>query len=80
MTMQETAQIQIDEACAKAVREWFTVDELAEWFGVDKHVIYWMNQTGAAPPRYRIGRELRYRHSEVESWLKARRQAADHPA
>jgi excisionase family DNA binding protein len=76
MTMHQT-QTRID---AKADREWLTVDELAEWFGVEKHVIYWMNQTGAAPPRYRIGRELRYRRSEVEQWLAERRQAAGQPA
>jgi excisionase family DNA binding protein len=67
-------------AMNKPQQEWFSVEDLAEWLGVEKFTVYWLNSHGQAPPRYRIGRELRYRRSEVEQWLKERRQDGAEPA
>jgi excisionase family DNA binding protein len=47
-------------------------EELAKHLGIPIRTVYTMNCDGTAPPRYRVGRSVRYRMSEVEQWLKAR--------
>ena len=50
-------------------REWLGVSELAEWLGVVPQTIYYMNSDGSGPRRYRIGKLIKFRRSDVESWL-----------
>jgi predicted DNA-binding transcriptional regulator AlpA len=40
--------------------------------------VYWWNQTGAGPPRMKLGRAVRYRLADVEQWEAA--QIVEHPA
>jgi excisionase family DNA binding protein len=48
-----------------------TVEQLAEREGVPVTTVYWWNQTGKAPRRMKIGRNIRYRLADVEQWEKA---------
>jgi predicted DNA-binding transcriptional regulator AlpA len=54
-------------------KEWLSVEDLAEWFGVEVRAIYNMNYNGTAPPRHRIAGKLRYRRSELLAWTESRR-------
>jgi predicted DNA-binding transcriptional regulator AlpA len=54
-------------------QEWFTKAELAEWLGLDgPRAIEWMVYTGTAPRHYKIAGKLRFRRSDIETWLKSR--------
>ena len=63
---------QITGAVDAALKEWSSVREVADWFGVDVATVYWWNSTGRGPRRHRIGRELRYRRRDIEEWLRTR--------
>lgn len=49
---------------------------LAERLGVPVATVYAWNSRGDGPPRIRIGKHVRYRVTDVESWLEAHREAA----
>ncbi|WP_228479327.1 helix-turn-helix transcriptional regulator [Microbacterium atlanticum] len=46
-----------------------TTSELAEYLGVHVQAIYDLRADGRGPTGIRVGRELRYRISDVRSWL-----------
>ncbi|TSD53670.1 helix-turn-helix transcriptional regulator [Aeromicrobium piscarium] len=46
-----------------------TTSELAAHLGVPVQTIHDLRHGGRGPRGFRIGRELRYRVSEVEAWL-----------
>lgn len=46
-----------------------TTSELAAHLGVPVQTIHDLRHAGRGPRGFRIGRELRYRLSEVEHWL-----------
>lgn len=46
-----------------------TTSELAAHLGVSIQTIHDLRHGGRGPRGFRIGRELRYRISEVEAWL-----------
>lgn len=46
-----------------------SADELAEYLGVAPQAIYGLRTTGRGPRAVHVGRELRYRVSEIESWI-----------
>jgi predicted DNA-binding transcriptional regulator AlpA len=48
--------------------EYLSVTCLAERWGVPVSVIYGLRYRRVSPPAIRIGRELRYRLSDVERW------------
>lgn len=59
-----------------------TLSELAASLAVNVQTLYDLRSKGQGPRGFRVGRELRFRRSEVDSWL-ARLEAADaarHPA
>lgn len=59
-----------------------TLSELAAALAVSVQTLYDLRSKGRGPRGFRIGRELRFRRSEVDAWL-ARLEAADaarHPA
>jgi excisionase family DNA binding protein len=60
--------------------ELLTVDELASIFKLTRWTIYNLtrqrNRREGALPYLKIGRELRFRRSAVESWLIAQERAA----
>ncbi|MDT0143166.1 helix-turn-helix domain-containing protein [Microbacterium sp. PRC9] len=46
-----------------------TTSELAEYLGVHVQAIYDLRADGRGPAGIRVGRELRYRVSDVRNWL-----------
>lgn len=53
-----------------------TTEQLAEHLGVSVRTIHdWRIRGTEMPPVYRIGRHLRFRRSEVETWIGQRRSA-----
>ena len=46
-----------------------TTSELADYLGVHVQAIYGLRADGRGPTGIRVGRELRYRVSDVRSWL-----------
>lgn len=46
-----------------------TVDELADYLQVPAKTIYAWRHKNCGPPGIRVGRYLRFRASDVESWL-----------
>lgn len=59
-----------------------TLSELAVCLAVSVQTLYDLRSKGQGPRGFRVGRELRFRRSEVDAWL-ARLEAADaarHPA
>lgn len=47
-------------------------DDLAEYVGVPLTTIYKWNSEGTGPARIRVGKHVRYRWSDVETWLEQR--------
>ena len=54
-----------------------SISELAADLGVSVQAIYDLRSQGRGPRGFRVGRELRFRVSEVEAWL-AGLEEADH--
>jgi excisionase family DNA binding protein len=53
-----------------------TMSQLASQLGVSVQTLYDLRSQGRGPRGFRVGRELRFRVSEVDSWL-ARMEADD---
>lgn len=54
-----------------------TIDQVAEYIGVPVRTVYnWRNtgRSGGGPPAYRIGRQLRYKQTDVDTWIETRRE------
>lgn len=54
----------------------FTIAELAERLSVTRQALYDLRCKGRGPRGFRVGRQLRFRRSEVEAWL-ARLESED---
>jgi excisionase family DNA binding protein len=52
--------------------KWMTTTELSEYIDMPIATIYAKNSRGEMPPRYRVGKSLRYRLSEVDQWVTSR--------
>jgi excisionase family DNA binding protein len=57
-----------------------TIGELAEYLQIPRETIYRWRKYGGGPCGFRMGRHIRFRRSEVEAWLEARRDSAPLPA
>ncbi len=53
---------------------WLTPDELADWLKLRKDWVYDTVQADKIP-FHKFGRQLRFRHSEIQVWLQDRRPA-----
>lgn len=53
-----------------------TTSELADYLGVRVQAIYDLRCDGRGPVAIHVGRELRYRTTDVRSWLQAMQEAA----
>lgn len=49
-----------------------TIREVAEYLGLTPNALYCMRRRGTGPRGSMVGRELRYRWSDVEQWLDRR--------
>ena len=47
-----------------------SVRELAEYLGVPLATLYTWRYRNEGPPGFRVGRHLRYRHSDIEAWIR----------
>ena len=54
-------------------KEFFNVDELSEYLGIKKSTLYRMVENGELP-HYRIGRLIRFRRDDVDSWIERHRK------
>jgi excisionase family DNA binding protein len=59
----------------EAVTCMLSTQELAEVLGVSVDTIYDWNSKGSGPRRFRVGRHVRFRLTDVDEWLE--RHAAD---
>jgi excisionase family DNA binding protein len=57
-----------------------TLSELAARLGVSAQTIYDLRSQGRGPRGFRIGRELKFRASEVDTWLRRLEEADTKPA
>ncbi len=46
-----------------------TVEAVAEYLGVPKATLYGWSSRGLGPRRYKVGKYLRYRRSNVDAWV-----------
>lgn len=46
-----------------------TTDQVAAWLQVPADTVRWWRKRGRGPVHLRIGRHVRYRPADVESWL-----------
>jgi excisionase family DNA binding protein len=53
-----------------------TTSELADYLGVRVQAIYDLRCDGRGPVAIHVGRELRYRTTDVRSWLEAMQESA----
>ena len=51
-----------------------SLPELAAYLGVPVATIYQWRHHHRGPASYRVGRHIRYRQSDIEYWLEARRE------
>lgn len=54
-----------------------TVGQLAAYLNVPVQRIYDWRWRGEGPPAFKVGASLRYRLSEVETWLEEQREPAE---
>lgn len=52
----------------------WTVRDVARFLGVPAKTIYTWRARGDGPPGFRVGKHLRFRPAEVESWLESHRE------
>jgi len=68
--------METDNAPRDAIEQILSMSELAARLRVSVQTIYDLRSRGRGPRGSRVGRELRFRLSEVDSWL-ARMEATD---
>jgi predicted DNA-binding transcriptional regulator AlpA len=54
-------------------RELLTSEETADLVRLPLSTLYVFNSQGVGPPRYKVGRRILYRRSEVMAWVESRR-------
>jgi predicted DNA-binding transcriptional regulator AlpA len=52
--------------------KWASTEELCGWLGIDVRSMYWLRSVKKAPRGYRVGKGIRYRRGDVETWLASR--------
>jgi excisionase family DNA binding protein len=57
-----------------------SLSELAARLGVSAQTIYDLRSQGRGPRGFRIGRQLKFRASEVDAWLRRLEEADTKPA
>ncbi len=72
----------MDTDASPATAPTLTLSELAAYLAVSPQALYDLRSKGRGPRGFRVGRQLRFRLSEIEAWI-ASMEAADarrHPA
>ncbi|HJQ07289.1 MAG TPA: helix-turn-helix domain-containing protein [Nocardioides sp.] len=67
---------------SEAIDSILTLSELADRLHVPTQTLYDLRSQGRGPHGFRVGRELRFRASEIDAWLTGMEaaDAARHPA
>ena len=65
-----------DATTPRVLEPALTLSELAARLSVSAQTLYDLRSKGRGPRGFRVGRELRFRQSEVDAWL-SRLEAAD---
>ncbi len=76
ITRQLATQNEQAHARAEGVRkdsEYLSVDELSKLTGLKRATIY-AKRSRRELPAYKFGRELRFRRSEIDDWMRTKRQ------
>lgn len=63
----------------EALDSLLTVDDLAEYLDVPKATLYAWRYHGQGPRGFRVGKHLRYRHSDVTYWIGQQLEPANVP-
>jgi excisionase family DNA binding protein len=53
-----------------------TIDEVADYLAVPKGTLYKWRAKNYGPPAIQVGKHLRYRMTEVETWVEERKAAS----
>ena len=70
---QETGPQPTRQTSVESLAEWSTTSQVCAWFGIPRTSWYCLRSRGETPHAYRLGsKELRYRKSDIEAWLKSR--------
>ena len=64
-----TLRQRADETVPSRFEALWTIDETASFLMLSKQTLYGWRCRGYGPPSYRLGNQLRYRPSEVETWI-----------
>jgi predicted DNA-binding transcriptional regulator AlpA len=56
----------------KVIEPLLNEQQLATWLGISKRTLQLWRQTGQGPPYLLLGRLVRYRNSDVSTWLGGR--------
>ncbi|MBT4187449.1 MAG: helix-turn-helix domain-containing protein [Gemmatimonadales bacterium] len=56
--------------------EWLSTNDLAEWLQVPPATVSRWRYQDTGPVGYRVGRHIRYRRDDIETWLQQRREIA----
>jgi excisionase family DNA binding protein len=59
--------------------ELLSLRELAEYLGVPASTVYFWRNQRTGPPGFRVGKQLRYRASEVDAWLRQQEEREGTP-
>lgn len=59
----------LEQLNALGLEQMLTTSELAEYIGVNVQALYDLRANGRGPAAIRVGKELRFRVSAVQSWL-----------
>ncbi|GAA1520862.1 helix-turn-helix transcriptional regulator [Nocardioides humi] len=59
----------VGKAGAEAIEPALSLQELAAQLGVKVQALYDLRSQGRGPTGFRVGRQLRFRRSEIEAWL-----------
>jgi excisionase family DNA binding protein len=54
-------------------REFLTINEVSEYFGIKKSTLYFHVENGDIP-HYRIGRLIRFRKQDIDQWMAANKK------